>query len=292
MYELIKLKNSTYYIESPTKVGIYVEGDNAYLIDSGNDKEAAKKIIRILDEKSWKLKAIINTHSNGDHVGGNKYLQDKTGCIVMSTNIENIFIENTILESSFLYGGYPCKDLRNKFLMAECSKTTSCYSENFPKNLEIIPIKGHFFDMIGIKTPDNVVFIGDSLFGSNILNKYHIFFIYDIHEYLSSLDKLEKMEECIFVPSHSVVSSNISALIEENRNKIYEICEKITKICSERICFEDIFKKMMDEYDLVLDINQYVLVGSTIRSYLSYLYDKGKLKYEFFENKMYWFVNQ
>ena len=34
--------------------------------------------------------------------------------------------------------------------------------------------------------------------------------------------------------------------------------------------------------------NQYVLIGSTVRSYLSYLYDEGKLVFEFKENKMYW----
>ena len=34
--------------------------------------------------------------------------------------------------------------------------------------------------------------------------------------------------------------------------------------------------------------NQYVLIRSTIKSYLSYLYDEGKIKYEFKENKMIW----
>ena len=34
--------------------------------------------------------------------------------------------------------------------------------------------------------------------------------------------------------------------------------------------------------------NQYVLVGSTIKSYLSYLYDNNKLSYEFKNNKMLW----
>lgn len=52
--------------------------------------------------------------------------------------------------------------------------------------------------------------------------------------------------------------------------------------------FEDILKFIFDDYGLVLNINQYVLVGSTIRSYLSYLYDEDKLCYLFNDNKMIW----
>ena len=47
-------------------------------------------------------------------------------------------------------------------------------------------------------------------------------------------------------------------------------------------------KYIFDEYNLPMNGNQYVLIGSTIRSYLSYLVDENKLKYEFKDNKMFW----
>ena len=37
-----------------------------------------------------------------------------------------------------------------------------------------------------------------------------------------------------------------------------------------------------------MNTNQYVLIGSTIKSYLSYLYDENKISYEFKDNKMVW----
>jgi len=43
--ELIKVGEKTYYIKNSTNIGIYkIDEENIVLIDSGNDKEAGKKI--------------------------------------------------------------------------------------------------------------------------------------------------------------------------------------------------------------------------------------------------------
>lgn len=77
MFELCQVGENTYYINYPVKVGVYRANENeVYLIDSGNDKNAGRRIMKkVLDENKWKLKGIINTHSNADHIGGNAYLQ-------------------------------------------------------------------------------------------------------------------------------------------------------------------------------------------------------------------------
>ena len=117
--ELVKVGEKTYYIKNPTNIGVYkINDEDVYLIDSGNDKDAGKKILKIIEEQGWKVKGIITTHSNADHIGGNKLIQERTNCLILANKIEKVFNENTILEPSFLYGGYPFKDLRNKFLLA------------------------------------------------------------------------------------------------------------------------------------------------------------------------------
>ena len=57
---------------------------------------------------------------------------------------------------------------------------------NLPEGLEMFNLKGHFFDMIGIKTSDNVYFLADSVISKKTINKYHRFFIYDVKEYLNT----------------------------------------------------------------------------------------------------------
>ncbi len=286
--ELVKVGEKTYYIKNPTNIGIYkIDETQVYLIDTGNDKEAGKKILKIIDEQGWKVKGIITTHSNADHIGGNKVIQDRTNCNILAYNIEKSFTEYPILESSFLYGGYPFKDIRNKFLLAKESVVIPI-ENNLPDGLEYFALKGHFFDMIGIKTSDNVYFLADSLFSEETITKYHLFFIYDVREFLNTLDYLNTLNGSLYIPSHCEATNSISSLIELNKNKVNEIMGKIYGACKNEMTFEDILKYIFDEYNLIMNANQYVLVGSTIKSYFSYLLDENKLCYEFKDNKMVW----
>ena len=152
MYELNQVSDRCYYIQSPAKIGLVRLNDtDVCLIDSGNDKDAGRKVRQHLDANGWHLTAIYNTHSNADHIGGNKYLQAQTGCKVYAPGIECDMTRHTVLEPAFLYGGYPCKDLRHKFLMAQASDAQPLTAEALPEGFEMIPLPGHFFDMVGFR---------------------------------------------------------------------------------------------------------------------------------------------
>ncbi len=279
---------TNHHIKNPTNIGLYKINDKeVYIIDSGNDRDAGRKILKIIDAQGWSVKGIITTHSNADHIGGNKLIQDRTHCSIYALGIEKCFTEFPILEPSFLFGGYPFKDLRSKFLLAKES-TVTAIDNNLCEGLEYFPLKGHYFDMLGIKTDDDVYFLADSLFSEETIKKYHVFFIYDVEEYLNTLDHLATLEGKMFIPSHCEATTDISDLIEVNRSKVQEISEKIYSLCRQELTFEGILKGIFDDYGLTKDPNQYVLVGSTVRSFLSYLCDKGKVCFEFRDNKMYW----
>ncbi|MBN2875786.1 MAG: MBL fold metallo-hydrolase, partial [Spirochaetales bacterium] len=79
------LAGNTYIIPSPANMGVWVDEGRATLVDSGNDDDAGRKIIKLFAEQGWTLERIINTHSNADHIGGNAFLTARTGCTVLAT---------------------------------------------------------------------------------------------------------------------------------------------------------------------------------------------------------------
>lgn len=289
MYELNQVGSNSYYIQSPAKIGLVRLNDTEVcLIDSGNDKSAGRKIRQILDDMGWRLTAIYNTHSNADHIGGNRYLQNQTGCKIYAAGIERDFTNHPILEPAFLYGGFPCGDLRHKFLLAEESNAELLTEDSLPDGLEMINLRGHFFDMVGFRTNDDVVYLADCLSSKETLEKYQIGFIYDVGEYLNTLNMVKNMKASIFVPAHAAVTDDITGLAEINIKKVYEIADKIIDICNEPQIFEKILQTLFNDYGLTLNFEQYVLVGSTVRSYLSWLKDSGRLTVNFADNMLWW----
>lgn len=288
--ELTKLGEKTYCIQNPANIGIYkLDDEKICLIDTGNDKESGRKILKIINEQNWQVECIINTHSNADHVGGNKFIQDRTNCKILSSKIETAIINNPELEPALLYGAMPLNELNNKFLLA---KESDCQviDNNLPEGLEYFTLKGHFIDMIGIKTSDNVYFLGDSIFSEETINKYHIFFIYDVEKYLQTLDFLETLNGTFYIPSHVKPLTDLKELIKLNKNKINEICNAILNACQNPITTEEIIKKIFETYNLEININQYALLGSTIKSYLTYLNNQNRVEYFFKDNLLYWLI--
>ena len=286
MYELIQVSERDYYIQSPAKIGLVRLNDSdVCLIDSGNDKDAGRKLRQILDANKWHLTAIYNTHSNADHIGGNQYLQRQTGCRVYAPGIDCAFTRRPILEPSFLYGGFPPRDLRHKFLMAQESDARELTQDVLPEGFALIPLPGHFFDMVGFRTPDDTVYLADCLSSRETLEKYRIGFIYDVAAYLKTLEMVKSLQAKQFVPSHAPACSEIASLAQHNMDQVLEIAERIVGICAEPLCFEAVLQRLFSDYGLDMNFEQYVLVGSTVRSYLAWLRDTGRLQV-LFENSM------
>ena len=288
MYELIRAGARTYYMDCPSKVGLVLLADkDVLLIDSGSDKNAAKKVLRHCEENGWTVSAILCTHSHADHIGGCRTIQEKTGCLVYASGIEAAFTRDPILEPAFLYGGCPPRALRGKFLMAAACEA-SLFPDPLPGGLTAVPLPGHSFEMIGFRTSDDVVFLADSLAGETALEKYPIAYLYDVRAYLESLDAVERMQAALFVPSHAPAVPDIRPLVSVNRAKLADNLRILASFCVQPKSFEELLKAFFDRNAHGLDMTQAALAGSTIRSYLAYLEEEGILEPIIAENRLLW----
>jgi glyoxylase-like metal-dependent hydrolase (beta-lactamase superfamily II) len=114
---LRNIKGSSFYFESKINIGIYIKDGKATLVDSGIDDDYARKVCNALKEKDIEIIRIINTHSHGDHYGGNGLIKQRTGCRIYAPEIEAILIENPLFEPLYLFGADPIEELKDKFFM-------------------------------------------------------------------------------------------------------------------------------------------------------------------------------
>ncbi len=290
---LIRLAGNTWLLPGPTNIGLVCDGHDVVAVDSGNDKEAGRRLLKILRGRTWSLRGIINTHSNADHAGANSYLQTQTGCPVWASPAEAAFMEIPELEGSFLWGGFPPSGLDGKFFRIKpcrVDRLDPAALPDLPAGITLEPLPGHFFGMIGVRTADGVLFAGDALFGSDILEKYSIPFIYDVGAFLSSLERLGTMDAGIIVPSHGPVLHDPAPLIDQNVRAVHDIRTVVLELLETEQNFESLLAGIAGRFGIQLNLAQYALIGSTLRSFLSWLHSHGYIGFRFSDNTMLWQV--
>lgn len=288
--ELIQLGKNTWYIPGRVNVGYYEESGRGFLIDSGLDDEYGRKLLRTIEVRNIPLAAIINTHSNADHIGGNSFIQKRTGCEVWTTRFEALITESPKIEPMFLWGAYPFSGIRNKFMEAKPSKTLVISNEGTIMNtgLTAVPLPGHFLDMIGVMTPDNVFFIADALFDPVVINKYFFIVMLDIASAYSTFELIENSDAQWFVPCHAEPTKDIKPLVDENRKAVRNLSEETLAACEIPRSREEILVTLATKHGIEMDASHFLLNQSSVASHLTWLSENGFIEYFMEGSRLLW----
>ena len=290
MFDLVKLTDKTYYIDIPTKIGVYkLDEKRVMLIDSGLNTKTAERVLKILSDNGLEVAFIVNTHSHTDHAGGNRYICEVTGCKAYAPEVEDMLIEYSDVEATLVYGGFPCRDFRKKFMNTESSKTYNLSEAPLPEGMEVIPLYGHTAHMVGFKTPDDVYFVADVVNGRNTLEKAKICYVYDIETQLETLEKLKELDGRICVPAHTEPTENIAELAEINIRNLMEIRQDILDLLRIKPhTSEEVTAVLCRKYGLKLDFTGLVMVTSTVKSHLVSLRHLGLIDWVIEDFIHYW----
>lgn len=294
--ELTKIKGNTYYIKAPTNIGVYAyKNKYCLLIDTGRNNSAARKIEEVLKENGLTVKYIINTHSHMDHCGGNNYFKNNySGSITYTSAKEKIYMENVELHPAMLYSSFPVKQLQEEGGNIEVDAileygTNKINDEKF----EVLSLKGHSPEHIGVITPEKVCFLGDSIFSSDILEKYALPFLYNVQEQFSTLEAIKEIDADYFVISHAkdiLAKEALINLADRNIENINRFINDIYELLEKPLTKEELLENIVILNDISLSYRQYHLDHSAVSAFLKYLVEKGKVESSIENGKLYYYA--
>ena len=102
------------------------------------------------------------------------------------------------------------------------------------------------------------------------------------------MDKIEQLSAALFVPSHAEPVADCGELVRLNREKAREIGDLIVSLCAEPCTAEALLTKLFAAYQLTMTFQQHALIGSTLRSYLSWLKKDGRVTAQMQDNSLVW----
>lgn len=296
--ELTKIKGNTYYINAPTNIGVYsFKNKNCLLIDTGINNSAAKKIDEVLKINNLHPKQIINTHSHHDHCGGNNYFKNNyTGSIVYTSQKEKIYMENPELRSAMLYSSFPVKELEleSKELCVDFILDYGFTKINDEK-FDVISLKGHSPESIGIITSDKVCFLGDSIYSDSILDKYSFPYVFNLEENINTLNRIKDIDADYFVISHAeeiIDKDKLVKQVHRNLANINNYLEQILVLLEKPLTKEELLENLVILNDLYISFRQYHLNFSSMSAFLAYLTNKGELSFSVENGKVYYYKSE
>lgn len=295
--DLVRLTDNAYHLRAGSNAGLFLQEGRALLVDTGLDRDAARRILKHVTALGVELVAVIVTHAHADHFGGAGEIKKRTGAPVLAPAFEAAVIENPLLEPVYLFAGaQPTPELQGKFILAQPCAVDGLLapgrSQLFGFELEIIPAPGHAHNQMLVGWPEaGVCFAADAFFPPAVLDKYGIPFYVDIDQTLASLDALLRLPYRIFAQGHGDAYSadTVGEVVAYNAQRIRQIRQHVHEAIAEPRADAEVLQRVADAMGVAITQPAiYYLTRTTIHACLNSLRQAGLADLTLRDNQMLW----
>jgi glyoxylase-like metal-dependent hydrolase (beta-lactamase superfamily II) len=295
--DLVQLTDMAYQLRGGSNAGLILNGDQAVLIDTGLDKDTAKKILRHVETLKVKVSAVVITHAHADHFGGAATIRARTGARIYAPQLEAAIVENPILEPLYLFSGaMPPAELRHKFTLAEACKVDEHVA---PGRLSLsgiavalIAAPGHAPNQVMV-AGGGACFVADAVFAPDVLAKHGIPFMVDVDAWLKTLGGFEALTAtqsssyAAFVPGHGPAVADILPWARQNTERLEEIRRNVAEAVKETDELGRLIQICANRLGLTIpNLTTYLLTQTAILACLASLQAQGELQMNVQENRL------
>lgn len=280
-----KVKGNTFCIDTGTTyIPFYkINDEEIIMLDSGWANREREEIDKIVEKNGFKIVGIICSHAHRDHIGNNDYFKEKHNCVIAMPSYEALLCSSTV-NLKLYYNNQTLSDVIENFSHMVC-KTDIMISDE-QDSIEVCNIKftiihtpGHSPSHICIATPDDVLYLGDSLISYEVMKGSKMPYTYILKEDLESKTKLYDLKYSKYVVAHKGIYDDITELITDNINFYKDTAKRIYDVIDGAMTKEDILKVVTKNLNIRIDnTNRYIFIERMLKSYIEYLNDSGSLE--------------
>lgn len=292
--EHIKVGDGIWYVPGAVNTFVVEARDGkSLLIDTGQDKDYARRLLKASRQLGLEPAAIINTHAHSDHFGGNAWLLNRLpDARVYAPREAAVVIRNPLLQPLGLFhGANPLPELLQKWTHGPASPV---HQELEPGEIEIEGVTLRFIEAAGHDRSQLAVLVGDvliaadALFGEALLQKYPLPFSYDPGSQLLSIDRLAAAGARIAVPGHGVPSDPLE-LAGLNQRALERVTDAVLSALEPATGMSEVLRRVCSSLGIeVPDPVRYLLNYSTIASYLGWLRSEHRAECVISDNELLW----
>ncbi len=278
-----ELAPGIFHLQGGSNMGLVVRDGKGLLIDTGLDKDTARRALRVADELEVTLEAVFITHAHADHFGGAHFLQRRLGMSLYAPALEAVMME------------HPIRELRHKFTLAKPCRIDHVVEpgplEIGPFQVKVVPLPGHALNQVGVAVED-VLFCADAVFPAETLQKHQVTFCVDLDETLATLERLPELPYAHFAPGHGpayVTGDEIAQACATNRERLEEIRALVYAALEEPLETAALVQRVAGHFGLHLaTATAYFLTRTTILAALSSLERTGEVVVVIRDNRLLW----
>ncbi|GAU78847.1 MBL fold metallo-hydrolase [Fusibacter sp. 3D3] len=285
--EIINVFGNTYCIDTGmTYIPFYkLNEKEIVLLDSGYGNSEREGINMLIDDNGYRVYGIINSHAHIDHVGNNMFFKEKDKAIIAMTRLEAALCSSEESVKAY-FGGHTLKSVRGHFetMISETDILIDSEDELLEMGgvvFKIIPTPGHSPAHISIITPDNVVYVGDTLISYEVMRGAKMPYAFILSVDFLSKKKLSTLNCEHFIVAHKGIYSNIENLVDDNIAFYKHRAQRVYDVINKPMTLEEILRAVICEFDInVKSIHKQRVINRMMCSFVDYLIEIEQLTAE------------